>query len=62
MKRKTQKEEKNIQQGGGRGRRRETRRFALLPKLTRVRTLTLSISRVEHIKRSSEREIVCDSP
>jgi hypothetical protein len=39
MKRKTQQKEKgkNIQQGGGRGRRRETRRFALLPKLTRLR-------------------------
>jgi hypothetical protein len=37
MKRKTQKEKKNVQQGGWRGRRRETRRFSLLLKLARLR-------------------------
>jgi hypothetical protein len=39
MKRKTQQKGKgkNIQQGDGRGRRRETRRFTLLPKLARLR-------------------------
>jgi hypothetical protein len=39
LKRETHKEEKNIQKGGGRGRGRETRRFALLLKLARRRGL-----------------------
>jgi hypothetical protein len=37
LKRETHEEEKNIQKGGGRGKGRETKGFALLPKLARMR-------------------------
>jgi hypothetical protein len=39
LKRETSKEDKNVQKGGGRGRRRETRGFSLLPELVRKRGL-----------------------